>query len=192
MSTDRSTDRSTEQPNPGQAHLQPHEEWHPSPADHVSVAVVKADDRVPAVHIWRDVHATPQQVMRAHTDPELFARWIGPHDLTTEIDVWECRTLGSYRYVQRRGEESYAFRGTFPYVGDDRIVQTFCYEEWPQAIALETMTFTAMGDGRTRIHGVSLCDSFESRDAFLASGMETGVNEGYEKLDRLLSDGGTH
>jgi hypothetical protein len=32
-------------------------------------------------------------------------------------------------------------------------------------------------------------DSFESRDAWLASGMETGVNEGYAKLDALLAEG---
>jgi hypothetical protein len=29
-------------------------------------------------------------------------------------------------------------------------------------------------------------DSFESRDAVLASGMDTGVVEGYERLDELL------
>jgi hypothetical protein len=35
----------------------------------------------------------------------------------------------------------------------------------------------------------SLVDSFEGRDAWLASGMETGVNQGYAKLDRMLADG---
>ena len=36
-------------------------------------AAIEADPNVPAVHIWRDFAATPEQLMRAHTDPELFA-----------------------------------------------------------------------------------------------------------------------
>src|SRR5690606_4268725 len=52
-------------------------------------AVIEADPRVPMVHITRDFRATPQQLMRAHTDPELFVRWIGPDGMTTRIDIWE-------------------------------------------------------------------------------------------------------
>jgi hypothetical protein len=32
-------------------------------------------------------------------------------------------------------------------------------------------------------------DSFEGRDAWLASGMEVGVNEGYASLQRMVDDG---
>ena len=46
-----------------------------------------------------------------------------------------------------------------------------------------------LGDGTTRLHVQSLVDSFESRDAWLRSGMETGVREGYTKLDGMLADG---
>lgn len=152
-------------------------------------AAIVADERVPAVHIWRDFAATPAQLMRAHTDAEIFARWIGPDSLTTRIEHWDCRTLGSYRYVASRDGEEYAFRGTFPEVGDARIVQTFAWEGMPEAIALETMTFEDLGEGRTRLHGFSLCDSFEGRDAMLSSGMEVGINDGYAKLDRLLAEG---
>ena len=42
---------------------------------------------------------------------------------------------------------------------------------------------------RTRLRTQSLVDSFESRDAWLASGMEVGVNEGYARLDGMLADG---
>jgi uncharacterized protein YndB with AHSA1/START domain len=150
-------------------------------------AAIEADPTVPAVHIWRDFAATPAQLMRAHTD--LFARWIGPDSLTTRIDHWDCRTLGSYRYVAERDGEEYAFRGTFPHIGEDRLVQTFTWEGMPEAIALETMTFEDLGNGRTRLHAFSLCDSFEARDGMLASGMDVGVQDGYRKLDALLADG---
>jgi uncharacterized protein YndB with AHSA1/START domain len=152
-------------------------------------AVIEADPNVPIVHITRDFHATPAQLLRAHTDPELFVRWIGPDSTTTRIDHMDVRTLGSYRYVNVHEGQEYAFRGTFPEVSENRIVQTFCFEEMPEAIALETMWFEDLGDGRTRLHSQSLCDSFEGRDGMLASGMEVGVHEGYAKLDRLLADG---
>lgn len=152
-------------------------------------AAIQADPTMPGVHIWRDFAATRAQLIKAHTDPEIFSQWIGPDSITTRIDHWDCRTLGSYRYVNLRDDEEYAFRGTFPYVADDKLVQTFTWEGMPDAVALETMTFEELGDGRTRLHAFSLCDSFEGRDAMLASGMDVGVREGYAKLDRLLSDG---
>ena len=68
-------------------------------------------------------------------------------------------------------------------------MQTFTWEGMPDGVSLETLRFEDLGDGRTRLVAESLCDSFEARDAWLASGMETGVNEGYAKLDTLLADG---
>jgi uncharacterized protein YndB with AHSA1/START domain len=74
-------------------------------------------------------------------------------------------------------------------VRPDRIVQTFTYDEEPDGVVLETLWFEDLGDGRTRLHGQSLCDSFEARDGWLASGMEVGVNDGYAKLDAMVADG---
>ena len=68
-------------------------------------------------------------------------------------------------------------------------MQTFTWEGMPDGVSLETMTFEDLGDGRTRLHAVSLCDSFEDRDAWLRSGMEVGVNDGYATIDRLLAEG---
>ena len=59
----------------------------------LTTARISADPDLPVVRIERDFHASPQQVLRAHTDPELFARWIGPHDLTTRITEIRSRTL---------------------------------------------------------------------------------------------------
>jgi uncharacterized protein YndB with AHSA1/START domain len=54
-------------------------------------------------------------------------------------------------------------------------------------VSLERLVFEDLGGGRTRLVATSLVDSFEARDAFVASGMEHGVREGYEQLDELLS-----
>ena len=52
---------------------------------------------------------------------------------------------------------------------------------------LANLEFEALGERHTRLHAQSLVDSFEGRDAWLRSGMEMGVNEGYAKLDELLA-----
>ncbi len=150
---------------------------------------IEADPDLPLIRMTRDFRATPAQLVRAHTDRELFARWIGPHDTDTRILDWDARTGGSWRYVVRHGEDEYGFHGCFHEVGEQRLVQTFTFEGMPEGVSLDTMWFEELGDGRTRLHATSLVDSFEARDGMLASGMEVGVNDGYAKLDGLLSDG---
>ena len=151
-------------------------------------ATIAADEDVPIIRITRDFDATPAQLMRAHTDPELFARWVGPDGMDTRIIDWDATDGGRWRYVASRDGEEYGFRGCFHTVGEDRIVQTFTFEGMPDDVSLETLTFEDLGDGRTRLHAQSLCDSFEGRDAWLASGMEVGIDQGYAKLDALLAD----
>lgn len=151
---------------------------------------VVADPDLPLVRITREFDAPPDAVFRAHADPDLFARWIGPRELSTTIDRFDCRTGGSYRYVQTAGDERYAFYGSFHEVRPgERIVQTFTYEDMPDGVTLERQVFEDLGGGRTRLVVTSMMDSFEGRDALIASGMEQGVREGYEKLDDLLAQG---
>ena len=150
---------------------------------------IEADPALPIIRMTRDFDATPAQLMRAHTDPELFARWVGPHGMQTTILDWDATTGGRWRYVARRDGQEYGFHGCFHEVGDDRIVQTFTFDGQPDDVALETLWFEDLGDGRTRLRTQSLVDSFENRDAWLRSGMDTGVDEGYAKLDRMLADG---
>ena len=149
---------------------------------------IVSDPDVPLVRIVREFDAPPQKVFRAHVDPELFAQWSGPRDLATRVEAWDARTGGEYRFVQTRGEEEYGFRGTFHEIRPgELIVQTFTFEGMPDGVALEKVRFEDLGDGRTRLVATSLVDSFADRDAFVASGMETGVVEGYEALDVLLA-----
>ena len=152
-------------------------------------AVIEADKNLPIIRITRDFNATPAQLIRAHTDPELFVRWVGPHGLQSRIVEWDARNGGSWRYISTHNGEDHAFRGCFHTVGEDKIVQTFTWEGMPDDVSLETLRFEDLGDGRTRMHAQSLVDSFEGRDGWLASGMEVGVNEGYAKLDALVAGG---
>ena len=67
-------------------------------------------------------------------------------------------------------------------------MQTFTYEEDPDGVLLETLTFEDLGDGRTRLRTHSLIDTFEARDAWLRSGMEVGIDQGYAKLEKVVAD----
>ncbi|MGY2001338.1 SRPBCC family protein [Blastococcus sp. SYSU DS1024] len=151
---------------------------------------IAADPDVPLIRITREFDAPREKVFRAHTEPDLVVQWLGPRGLEMTIDRYDCRTGGSYRYVHSQDGEEYAFHGSFHEVRpDELIVQTFTYEGMPDEVVLEKLRLEDLGDGRTRLTTTSLCDSFAGRDAMLASGMEVGVNEGYEKLDELLARG---
>lgn len=150
---------------------------------------ITADPSVPTIRIVREFDAPVERVFRAWVDPELFVQWVGPRSIDTIVEQWDVRTGGSWRYTNQRGGERIAgFYGSFHEVRpNSRLVQTFTYDGAPDGVSLETMTFEDLGDGRTRTVGLSVVESFEIRDLILSSGMETGVLEGFEKLDALLT-----
>ena len=155
---------------------------------HTHETEITADPKVPLVRITREFDAAPEKVFRAHTDPALVAQWLGPRRHEMRIEHYDCRTGGSYRYLHVSDGNEYGFHGCFHEVRpSELIVQTFTFEGFPDGVALERVLFEDLGGGRTRLVATSLVDSFEGRDAFVASGMEEGVRESYERLDELLA-----
>ncbi len=150
---------------------------------------IVVDPHVPLVRIVREFDAPPAGVFLAHTNPDLVVQWNGPNGTAMRIDHWDCRNGGSYRYLHVIDGREYGFRGCFHEVRpDELIVQTFTFEGMPDGVALEKLVLEDIGDGRTRLTATSLVDSFADRDAFVASGMEHGVREGYERLDAVLGE----
>lgn len=158
-----------------------------TPTRHRNETGITVDPVLPTIVITREFEAPPERVFRAHTDPDLVTQWLGPRGLTMTIERYDARTDGSYRYVHTDDEgNAYAFHGVFHEVRPtERIVQTFTYEGMPDSVSLETAVFEDLG-GRTRLTTTSLLDSLESRDGMISSGAETGIREGYERLDELL------
>ncbi|MHB2024748.1 MAG: SRPBCC family protein [Mycobacteriales bacterium] len=152
-------------------------------------AEIIIDDKTPSIMIVRAFDAPAKAVFRAHTEPDLFVQWVGPDSLnSSRVDRWDCRTGGEWRYVSVRNDEEHWFRGCFHEVRpNELIVQTFTYEPWPDNVSLGRYVFQDLVDNRSRLTATSLVDSFEARDAFVASGMEVGVQEGFRKLDTLLA-----
>ena len=149
---------------------------------------IVVDPDVPLIRIVREFDAPPEKVFRAHTDPELVTQWLGPRRHTMVIDHYDCRTGGSYRYLHVSNGNEFGFHGSFHEVrSPSLIVQTFTFEGYPDGVSLERLELEPIGTSRTRLTATSLVDSFEARDAIIASGMEGGMREGYERLDELLA-----
>ena len=140
--------------------------------------------------ITREFDAPVEALFRAHADPALFAQWIGPSQERTEITHWDFRSGGGYRFVQRDADGEYGFRGVFHSVRENElIIQTFEYEGWPDEVSMDCIRFESLPGGRSRLVDRSVFPSKENLENMIAEGMERGMREGYDKLDRLLAEG---
>jgi uncharacterized protein YndB with AHSA1/START domain len=150
---------------------------------------ITAPEGLPFIDIEREFDAPVAAVFNAHRDPELVKRWLGPSGYEMTIERWDFVPQGSYRYVHTTPEgESYAFNGVFHSVRENEFaIQTFEFEGYPDVVAIESATFEDLGGGRTRLKIHSVYPDVASRDGMVASGMETGVREGYARLDGLLA-----
>jgi uncharacterized protein YndB with AHSA1/START domain len=150
---------------------------------------VTAPEGLPYIDTEREFDAPVDAVFGAHKDPDLLKQWMGPDGYEMEIERHDFVTQGGYRFVHRSPEgEEYAFNGTFHTVRDnDFAIQTFEFEGAPDQVSIESLTFTDLGGGRSRLSAHAVYPSLEARDAMVSSGMEKGMVEGYDKLEQLLA-----
>ncbi len=140
-----------------------------------------------SISFSREFEASAALVFEAHTDATLFARWTGPRGTQLTMRKFDARTGGSWSYVIAGSSGEWGFHGSFHEVtSPSRIVQTFEFEGEPGHPTLEVLTFTDIGDGRSRIDGLSVFLSIEDRDAML-SGMDSGMDENFDRLDELFA-----
>ena len=144
---------------------------------------------LPFIDIEREFDFPVADVFRAHREPELVAQWLGPRRLTMKVDHYDFRTGGSYRYTHTGPDGvAHLFTGVLHTVRDnDFAVQTFEYGGYPDVVSIEFLTFHDLGGGRTRLNVHAVYPSMEARDGMAQSGMESGVREGYERLEELLA-----
>jgi uncharacterized protein YndB with AHSA1/START domain len=150
---------------------------------------VDAPEGVPFIDWAREFDAPVEALFRAHQDPEMVQQWMGPAKYEIEMEVYEFKTGGRWRYISRddAGEE-YAFNGVFHVVRDNEFaIQTFEYEGFPDVVSIESLTFEDAGAGRSRLRGHATYPSLKARDGMVSGGMEGGMSEGYERLDDLLA-----
>ncbi|TWD79331.1 uncharacterized protein YndB with AHSA1/START domain [Kribbella amoyensis] len=152
---------------------------------HPTTITVPAE--TPFIEVTRDFDATPAQLFKVSTDPDLVAQWLGPRNLEMEVQEYDVRPGGRYRYLHRDASGEYAFRGVFHTVEQDRLViQTFEWEGAPGEVSLERATYTETDTG-VRLHQQSVFPSVQTRDAAVASGMEYGIRDSMDRLAELLA-----
>jgi uncharacterized protein YndB with AHSA1/START domain len=141
--------------------------------------------------IMREFDAPRELVFKAFTDPKLYTQWLGPRRYTMTLETFEPRNGGTWRYIHKDTDgNEYAFHGVYHEVAaPERIVDTFEFEGLPEKghVSLETARFEALPRNRTRLTSQAVFQSVADRDGMLQSGMEKGVNEGYDRLDELLA-----
>ena len=153
---------------------------------------ISAPEGTPFLDLTRDFDATPAQVFRAYTDPKLVAQWLGPRDLEIDVEEYDARPGGRYRFVHHGGHlgtQRAVFHGVFHTVEADRlIIQTFEYEGVPDEVKLDILRISEV-DGKTRVVGHSVFASVAAREGALMAGMSAGIQDSMERLTELLALG---
>ena len=141
------------------------------------------------IMITRVFDAPRELVFKAFTDPQLFAQWSGPRRYKIEVDKFDSRPGGEWRVVHVGEDGSrHGFRGVnHDVVAPERIFATFEYEGVPGHVALQTATFEPLGN-KTRLVAQNVFQSVADRDGMVASGMQEGSDESYDRLAELLAE----
>jgi uncharacterized protein YndB with AHSA1/START domain len=137
----------------------------------------------------RELGAARELVWEALTRPEHLRRWWGG---CREMELASCemdfRVGGAWRFVVRGPHGEHGFRGEYrEIVRPERMVQTFEWEGMPGHTSTETVTLQDRG-ASTLMTIVSVFDTPEDRDGMLASGMEEGAGQSYDRLEELLHE----
>ena len=161
------------------------------PAIAKNKVIVTAEPGKQELFIIREFDAPRELVYKAHIDPKLYVQWLGPHGYEMILETFEPVSGGKYRYIHKdkQGNE-YGFHGTFHEMSEELMIQTFEFEGMPERghVVLDTMRLEELPGNRTRVVIQSVYQSVEDRDGMVQSGMETGVREGYERLDDILAE----
>jgi uncharacterized protein YndB with AHSA1/START domain len=137
--------------------------------------------------ITREFDAPRHLVYKAWTTPELVKQWWSGQQGEMTVAEIDLRVGGRWRYAMISDGNEIAFNGEYrEIVPNERIVNTEIFELMPGSPALNVVTFTEI-DGRTRLDLLVKCETKEVRDGILESGMEVGMQEQMDLLERLAT-----
>lgn len=141
------------------------------------------------VIVTRRFAGSPESVYRAHTDPKLIQRWLlGPEGWTMPVCINEARPGGSIRYEWTNGEgRGFHLTGEYLELQPSRRIVHVERLHLPDPTPdnrVET-TFEAEPGGTLMTLRMTLPDA-HTRSMMLASGMDSGMEASYGRLDDLL------
>jgi uncharacterized protein YndB with AHSA1/START domain len=136
--------------------------------------------------LTRVFDAPRQLVFDAISKPELLKRWFGPHGHSLVVCEVDFRVGGAWRFVLESPDgRSMGMSGVYrEIVPAERTVHTEGFDDYPGDSVITTVL--TEHDGKTTLTATALYESQEVRDAVVASGMEHGAAETYDRLAELL------
>jgi uncharacterized protein YndB with AHSA1/START domain len=141
--------------------------------------------------VTRIFEAPRPLVWEAMVKPELLKRWLfGPEGWTMTICDEDVRVGGAFHWAWSGPEgAAMSMRGVYrEVVPPQRIVRTESFEFGCDSQAGEQLATIVLTEqaGRTLLTLTVLYPSKEARDGTIASGMEHGLNAGYDRLEEIL------
>lgn len=135
----------------------------------------------------RKFDAPREIVWETITDPELIPHWYGFARDATVVKKMDVRPGGQWQYITRTsGGEVVDFHGTYrEVVAPEKLVYSFLFGDMPEGDGFVEITLVEQ-DGVTELRDRGVFNSKEERDAIIASGMESGARETYERLSELI------
>jgi uncharacterized protein YndB with AHSA1/START domain len=125
-------------------------------------------------------------VWRCITEADLIKQWYGPRGHEMVLCEHDIRVGGAWRNVSRTpGGKTVGFRGIYKEITPTtRLVSTESFDDFP-GDSLVTITLAEQA-GKTTFQLLASYPSKEVRDIVLASGMEHGAAESYDRLNELV------
>lgn len=143
--------------------------------------------------ITRAFDAPRKLIWEALAKPEFLKRWLlGPPGWSMTVCENDLKVGGAFRHVWRKADGTeMAMRGVYKeVVPPERVVRTESFDfgcDAQMGEQIATATFIEQGD-KTILAISVLYPSKEARDGAIASGMEHGMEAGYERLDAILAE----
>lgn len=135
--------------------------------------------------ITRRFEAPRDLVWRAYTEAEHIREWFGCDQMEMLEVTTDLRPGGRYRYLGKDADMEHPFAGEFLEVtAPERLVFTETYEPMPESEHRCELTFEDV-DGATVLTERIIYPSTEARDGHVDSGMEHGVHQAYEGIERI-------
>jgi uncharacterized protein YndB with AHSA1/START domain len=136
------------------------------------------------IRMTRIIDAPREAVYKAFVDTKQIPEWW----VNTRVDKNEVRVGGAWRYVTKSPDgKEMGFNGIFKEISPNwKLVSTFEFEPMAGHIMTQSVTFSDTKDGETLLSIHCVYASVEDRDGMLKSGMETGAEAGYARLEKFL------
>jgi uncharacterized protein YndB with AHSA1/START domain len=144
----------------------------------------------PFMTMTRTFNAPRALVWKALSEREHAVRWWGPHNHKNRVLTWDWTVGGKWEIetIIADGTKIVFFGDYLEIEKPTKVTQTFSFDQLPPgAHSVDAVTLTEK-DGKTIYTVVSTLPDVESRDGMMASGMEKGVVEGFERLDEMLEE----